>query len=293
MPSIHADGRWVTDDYYEAKILEEITERGIKAGDLVGDLPDPNATHHHNNELSALNAATTASGKPDRGGGGGGLYRAGGPTTIFGGSGLGPFSDGPLNAVRKSLLTRDGVAEENWMWMMATRVGEANEEWAKQRKEAVKSMQALMGGLAPPAPAPVEEAAVDGADGQPHAKKRKVVQEQPVLGAYEPHSNIIQCMCPQFVALSNFLTLVYESADRSDTQPTACRWEPMPDSAVKRRVLGGTKVGNGAWGLAWIDTVMEFPDPVVADAHKPEAIARRRLWEEVQRAEEAAADVNQ
>ncbi len=113
---------------------------------------------------------------------------------------MGPFSDGPLNAVRKSLLTRDGVAEENWMWMMATRVGEANEEWAKQRKEAVKSMHALMGGLAPPAPAPVEEAAVDG---QPQAKKRKVVQEQPVLGAYEPHSNIIQCTCPQFASRSN------------------------------------------------------------------------------------------
>lgn len=194
MRSFYTDGRWVTDDYYEAKILEEITERGLKAGELVGELPDPNAVHH-NNELSALNAAAATSSKPDRGGGGGGLYRAGGPTTIFGGSGLGPFSDGPLNAVRKSLLTRDGVAEENWLWMMAMRVSEANEEWAKQRKEAVKSMQTLMGGPVPPTPAPLDDAAANGA-GEPQAKKRRVVQDQPVLGAYEPHSNIIQCTCP-------------------------------------------------------------------------------------------------
>jgi chromatin structure-remodeling complex protein RSC7 len=25
-------------------------------------------------------------------------------------------------------------------------------------------------------------------------------------------------------------------------------------------VLGGTKTGNGAWALAWVDTVMELPD---------------------------------
>lgn len=51
-------------------------------------------------------------------------------------------------------------------------------------------------------------------------------------------------------------------------------------------------MGNGAWGLAWIDTVMEFPDPLVADAHKPEAVARQRLWEEVQGAGEVVIDVS-
>lgn len=185
----------MTDDYYEAKVLEEITGRGLKAGDLVGELPDPNAAHH-NNELSALNAGAGTN-KNERGGGGGGLYRAGGPTTIFGGSGLGPFSDGPLNAVRKSLLSRDGVAEDNWIWMMATRVNEANEAWSKQRKEAVKSMQNLMGGTTQPITAKPSQGDANVQDNGTHnpssTKKRKIAERTPVLGAYEPHSNIIQC----------------------------------------------------------------------------------------------------
>jgi chromatin structure-remodeling complex protein RSC7 len=32
----------------------------------------------------------------------------------------------------------------------------------------------------------------------------------------------------------------------------------MPDS-LQRRVLGGTKSGNGAWALAWVDTMLELP----------------------------------
>ena len=52
--------------------------------------------------------------------------------------------------------------------------------------------------------------------------------------------------------------------DRNDTQPTTARWVPMPDdpsNPLKRSLIGGTKVGNGAWGLAWVDTIMEFPQP--------------------------------
>lgn len=45
-------------------------------------------------------------------------------------------------------------------------------------------------------------------------------------------------------------------ADRSDTQPTTARWDYVGTS---RPVLAGTKVGNGAWGLAQVDTVMELP----------------------------------
>jgi hypothetical protein len=35
------------------------------------------------------------------------------------------------------------------------------------------------------------------------------------------------------------------------------RWEPGPRND-ERRILGGTKTGNGAWGLTWVDTMMEF-----------------------------------
>ena len=179
----------------------------MKAGDLVGELPDPNA-NNQNNDLTALNAAAAGGSKPDRGGGGG-IYRAGGPTTIFGGSGWGPFSDGPLNAVRKSLLSRDGVAEENWIWMMANRVNEASEVWAKQRKEALKLIEgvdglAMGGAILPPSqrskawnPAGQESAA--------QSKKRKVgfVDGTPAVGIYEPHTNTICCepLCIQLFSL--------------------------------------------------------------------------------------------
>ena len=49
------------------------------------------------------------------------------------------------------------------------------------------------------------------------------------------------------------------STDRADTQPTRSRWEELPDS-LSRRVLRGTKSGNGAWALAWVDTVLELPE---------------------------------
>jgi len=61
----------------------------------------------------------------------------------------------------------------------------------------------------------------------------------------------------------------HKSTDRADTQPTKCNWEVISSSRLptstpdtqsrKGRAIGGTKVGNGAWGIAWVDTVMEYP----------------------------------
>ena len=70
-------------------------------------------------------------------------------------------------------------------------------------------------------------------------------------------------------------------SDRADTQPTSARWESLPDSSTKRRVLGGTKAGNGAWALAYIDTVMEFPGGT-AERDSPEAKLREKLWKEAE-----------
>lgn len=64
-------------------------------------------------------------------------------------------------------------------------------------------------------------------------------------------------MCVRSLTLlSNFVLLIRET-DRADTQPTQSRMEPLPDPDGKRSVLGGTKVGNGAWAVAWVDTIME------------------------------------
>lgn len=44
-------------------------------------------------------------------------------------------------------------------------------------------------------------------------------------------------------------------------------------------MLGGTKAGNGAWALAWVDTVMELP--ALDEQPSPGAQERERLWKEV------------
>jgi len=99
-----------------------------------------------------------------------------------------------------------------------------------------------------------DQATVDGEN--PPVKKRKVgfAIERPAVGVYDPHSHTIHY--------------------RSDTQPTSARWEAAPDSATKRRVLGGTKMGNGAWALAWVDTIMELPGPETVDTAVREQLLR-------------------
>ncbi|KAI0657495.1 chromatin remodelling complex Rsc7/Swp82 subunit-domain-containing protein [Cubamyces menziesii] len=246
------DGRWIVDDYYEDKVLEEITAKGLRPGDLVGELQDPNAM----NEVAALaGGASNAvqSSKNERSGGGFGMYRAGGPTTIFGGSGWGPYSDGPLNAVRKSYLTREGVNEENWMYVAAERTIEATSDWAKLRRENLRLAGGIYGDLlgAEQDASRVEKRAASEAP-QEDTKKRRTLESDLPLGIYEPQTGIV----------------FY----RSDTQPTRARWEALPDDQEKRRVLGGTKAGGGGWGLAWVDTVMEVPteqeDPWAPDRER-------------------------
>lgn len=190
-------------------MTEEITARGLKPGDPVGELPDPNATHH-NNEMSALAGGPAGASNKNERGVGGGIYRPGGPTTIFGSSGWGPYSDGPLNAVRKSVLSRDGVTEENWMWMMATRVLEAGEEFSTLRKEALKNMQAADGTYLtlesvkqPEVVQQMPETGGEEIDAQQQQQQPSadlsatVVPKESVkthgVGVYEPHANIIHC----------------------------------------------------------------------------------------------------
>ncbi|KAH8986945.1 chromatin remodelling complex Rsc7/Swp82 subunit-domain-containing protein [Lactarius hatsudake] len=288
------DGRWVVDDYYEDKVLADITEKGLKPGDPVGELADPNAP-----SAAALAAAELANAqKGDRAGGTQGIYRAGGPTTLFGSAGWGPYSDGPLNAVRKSLLNRDGLNEENWMLTAAQRTADASAEWAKQRRRALVPYGGIFGATPTMTSSSSshaekredgeeervkgrrqahgdeqqdqgareqreDESAVTGAQ----RRKRARLEEKVPRGVYEPHIGIV----------------LY----RTDTQPTRARWEGLKDSAEKRQVLGGTKAGNGAWALAWVDTVMELgASEGDHEAGRTAAEERRRLLEL------AAADLN-
>jgi chromatin structure-remodeling complex protein RSC7 len=330
------------DDYYEEKVLADITEKGLKPGDLVGELADPNAP-----SAAALAAAELANAqKGDRSGGTQGIYRAGGPTTLFGGPGWGPYSDGPLNAVRKSLLNRDGLNEENWMLVASQRTAEANADWSKQRRRALAPYGGIFGPVASaPQSGKIDEEEEEegrtgaGAEGSKEAgkevlqgkgqargkgkgqeqeehervqgqrendsgtrrRKRARREEKVPRGVYEPHSGIVLCMCSPFPLLFFHPQLFFFFGpfhdahfyrpclyvDHADTQPTQARWEGLKDSAEKRQVLGGTKAGNGAWALAWVDTVMEAPageeDYALGHAAAEE---RRRLLEL------AAADLN-
>ena len=306
------------DDYYEDKVLADITEKGLKPGDLVGELADPNAP-----SAAALAAAELANAqKGDRAGGTQGIYRAGGPTTLFGSAGWGPYSDGPLNAVRKSLLNRDGLNEENWMLVAAQRTAEASAEWAKQRRGALVPFGGIFGATAssvlpPPPPAEKrdeageEERVKAKADGkrQGHghghgdeqeqgtqeqreddaavtdvqARKRARLEEKEPRGVYEPHIGIVLCQFffkSVLALLLRIVVLTFVLTDRADTQPTCAHWEGLKDTAEKRQVLGGTKAGNGAWALAWVDTVMDLPASEEAhDAGRAAAEERRRLLE--------------
>lgn len=109
------NGRWVIDDYYEDKARAECEERGAKPGDEVGEVEFVGGPSAGQSQVQGELAGLLGSGSGGAGGGGAGggaggvggsIYRPGGPTTIFGGSGWGPYSDGPLNAVRKSVLSR-------------------------------------------------------------------------------------------------------------------------------------------------------------------------------------------
>ena len=115
-------------------------------------------------------------GKGGTGGGGSGLYRTGGPTTVFGGTGLGPFSDGPLSAARKSVLTRAGLQEENWMSVIAEHVREAESEWITTRRGALLPVGGSMGDD----PTSNEKEGTDAFSALP-------------MGVYEPHTGIIHC----------------------------------------------------------------------------------------------------
>ncbi|KAL5478327.1 NPL6 [Sanghuangporus weigelae] len=210
------DGRIGIDDYYEEKAIQEAEARGLKAGDYASELLEQQ-------QAGTADASGAGSGKIERSGLG--LYRTGGPTTVFGGSGLGPYSDGPLNVAKKAMLTREGATDENWMSVMAQRTREANSEWLRGRLQSVRG---------------VEVPDEDDEDAMTSRSKRiRRDANAPSYGVYEPHTAIVH----------------YESS----TQPTRARWEVLPDS---RNVLGGTKVGNGAWGVAWVDTVMEPTEPI-------------------------------
>ena len=122
------------------------------------------------------------------------MYRAGGPTTIFGGSGWGPYSDGPLNAVRKSYLTREGVNEENWMWVAAERTMDMTGEWTKLRKNALKACGGILGDIPEVGHEPPAKGEKRTAEEILEEERRRQERERQLpMGVYEPQTGIVLC----------------------------------------------------------------------------------------------------
>jgi len=109
------------------------------------------------------------------------MYKPGGPTTFFGGNGLGPF-DGDLSMIKKMAIQREGVDRENWMWTSAMKVQEWNEEWTNARKERLKACGGILA-AEPNGTAETEEP----------EKKRQRIDDGLPSGVYEPHSGIVHC----------------------------------------------------------------------------------------------------
>lgn len=126
-----ADGRWVDDDYYEQKAREDCLAKGFKPGDPHPEPQETPSSHadskNQNQNQGPLTSADRASA----------VYKTGGPTTFFGGAGLGPFA-GEMPSSRKAALGRDGVTEENWLLLMAQQVVESNALFSKMRRERLE-----------------------------------------------------------------------------------------------------------------------------------------------------------
>lgn len=181
--------------------MEEITSKGLAPGDPVGDLQDPALAA----EAAALGGASGRDGgKQERVGSGSGMYRAGGPTTIFGGSGWGPYSEGPLNAVKKSMLNREGLTEESWMHVAAQRTLEINEEWKLLRKAALSANSGLgntrQRSQVEQEPVREKGASADDMDVEvatPALKRQKTLDVHP-RGVYDPQTGLVFCEYIQF-----------------------------------------------------------------------------------------------
>lgn len=210
------DGRWVTDDYYEEQARADCIEKGNTPGELVGELPDLNLypIGDVNQPLRTLEERRAAAGGSASGAaaggagqlalGAGGIYRSGGPTTHFGGPGLGPFDEahalgsglGPNSGVaglRRAALAREGVSEDNWMWKTALRVHETNEAYAAMRRSRLRPVglgDPLEGGIEEPLRAARSE---DDTSEEAEARRQKWLSEGNPLGVYEPHTDMFHC----------------------------------------------------------------------------------------------------
>ncbi|SPO21822.1 uncharacterized protein UTRI_01315_B [Ustilago trichophora] len=267
-------GKAVVDDYYEA----EARASGIKEGKTVGGM----STEEQEKRREAERERERPKKKADTF-----SYTTIDPqgdpvVTQFGDAGQTPWVRAGNWQSRKAALQRVDITEENWMLEMARSVRGMNTELNETRRDRMSAFPRFNRYLDIDDVAAVEEAKVEVADGEaepeddPEAlndlppwereklptatdeeleegnKKRKALLQDsldvqrrrgPPIGVYEPNTHL-----PHFSVL---------------TQPTqaslvklAQRPAYINDSGAargdRRPILGGDKLGSGAWGLASI-----------------------------------------
>lgn len=300
-----ADGRWVIDDYYEDYAKKECEEKGFKPGDVVQEPAEPIGY------MSTTAADIIVKGaKESRTG----IYKAGGPTTFFGSDGVGPFR-GEMSSTKKAMLARENLTEENWMAACAYSVWECNDELRAEREGRVVAgagVEETRHTFGPgerwsttiyTAAATPAEGATKGDDMDTALKKEdeamafdwdsadeaaatqakaSLAARQAALykprAAYEVHTGQVHCEC-QSMPL-NLVSNLF-SSDPQDKQPTQLRWEHITEDKHMYVVGGTSKVGTTAWGIAYIDYIMEGEDVAAVEAKKFEEM--RKLVEEAER----------
>lgn len=195
------DGKWVDDDYYEDRARDEVLAKGLKPGDPVGELPDPmqlpfeGALNRANPNNLAPSANFFAAGSSM-------VYKPGGPSTHFGGPGLGPFS-GEMAGSKKVALARDGIIEENWMWRAALGVREANDAIKNIRTSRLVPAPTILAGISDRtlakgagelSSAPKNDDTID-IDATTIRVNQDESSEGRRYGVYEPHTDVWHCAC--------------------------------------------------------------------------------------------------
>ncbi|KAN0061500.1 chromatin structure-remodeling complex subunit RSC7 [Thecaphora frezii] len=201
--------------------------------------------------------------------------------TVFGDGGQTPFVRAGNWVSRKTFLQRAEITEENWMLEMARSVRGMNSELAETRRErlvafprfeegptAADSATEVLDGEADPEEdeeaendRPPWEREASPCEGVEASLKRRAAaaarlearkRRGPPIGIYEPYTHM-----PHF---------------NLNTQPTWAKLEkisPRPhfvrdgarDEGSTRPLLGGDRVGSGAWGVASFSTEVVAPPP--------------------------------
>ncbi|KAK8864469.1 hypothetical protein IAR55_001719 [Kwoniella newhampshirensis] len=135
------NGKWVTDDYYEDKVLAECAENGYEPYTEVQDdelavNANANAGGPSSRPTLGDSSRTAANLAP--------FYTVGGPTTHFAGNGADPWSEAG-HGNRRTKMRGAGISEEDWMLRLAEDCRRMDEQLKGWRAERLADLEGADG----------------------------------------------------------------------------------------------------------------------------------------------------